>query len=376
MLSGSVAYALLNLVATTDIVQITDKPSKAQAPKDSLPLSSTAAPDGKSIKDTVPLSDSASRNDRWNKDTEAIRDFAKTDAAKKDNISIQDKVFSDRTARDTMILSDSPAVQSNFFHAVYATDMVGIVDTLSPSSSAMETLGLSDSASFPIFAISDLVSISEALAPSVSIFDIVGIDDATARSFFADVTDATGMSDLVSALVKTIKEVIDVMGLTDQTDVSVQSPPPQSEDENNNNGDTEGGKGSPTASHLVYDESYFSDHPLSRLSFRSVSIVDSDGRLFSAIPAGEQLEITALVRNYQKVDQTFSFIIQIEGQNGYTIAILTYDGIIQTAETAELSRSWTPMETGHYSVKIMIWDDLDNPSQALTPSISKVIRIT
>lgn len=133
-------------------------------------------------------------------------------------------------------------------------------------------------------------------------------------------------------------------------------------DRSNNRDETEQELG---ARRLTYDDSYFDANPLKRIQFASHSIVNSEGALFSSVPAGEQVTLSYSFRNYQKHAQQYSFILQIRDETGITLSIQSVKGILEKGEQVEIDKSWTAEKPGEYIARVFVWDDLDNPTTTL-----------
>ncbi len=86
---------------------------------------------------------------------------------------------------------------------------------------------------------------------------------------------------------------------------------------------------------------------------------------------GEQITISTAFRNWQQVVQDYAVIIQIENSQGITRDIDWTTGNLEAGETASASKSWTPEEEDTYTVKIFVWDSVDQAPTPLTDVTSK-----
>src|SRR5438132_14375665 len=83
--SSIIVYATLFALTPSDVVQISDKPSRSTNSKDSLALNSNAVPNGKSNTDTLGLGGSASSG-KTRKDPLNVADMPSTAQKAKDTL--------------------------------------------------------------------------------------------------------------------------------------------------------------------------------------------------------------------------------------------------------------------------------------------------
>jgi hypothetical protein len=72
--------------------------------------------------------------------------------------------------------------------------------------------------------------------------------------------------------------------------------------------------------------------------------------------------ITALVKNVQRVDQTFAYVLQIVDNKGVAQHISWQTGTLSRGENIEAVASWIAEKEGNYAASIFVWDDMENPS--------------
>lgn len=223
----------------TDTVDIAEKTAPFRSPKDSLPLAASAEPNGRSAADTLPLQDSTARNGRSAADTVAIGERAPArDSRAKDVMAISDglpivqanvfrpvsatdvvaisenrqldrrardklefgeKVLRDGSARDTMVLSDSPLVERGVYHEVAASDTVAIGEKGPP---------VRDSRARDIVALSDVPSAQKGTSNVVTATDVVAIGES--RSAFRSPVDRAEVAEVAALPTRSTSSVVDI----------------------------------------------------------------------------------------------------------------------------------------------------------------------
>ena len=70
--------------------------------------------------------------------------------------------------------------------------------------------------------------------------------------------------------------------------------------------------------------------------------------------------------NDTDVQQPFALIVQIKDSNNTTISLSHVTGMLGAGQTLEQILSYTPTETGTYTVEKFLWDNFADTSTALT----------
>jgi hypothetical protein len=81
----------------------------------------------------------------------------------------------------------------------------------------------------------------------------------------------------------------------------------------------------------------------------------------------EKIEITMDFTNDSDVQQSFALIVQIKDSNNTTISLSHVTGMLGAGQTLDQILSYTPIESGTYTVEKFLWDDFADPT-ALTDS--------
>ena len=84
-----------------------------------------------------------------------------------------------------------------------------------------------------------------------------------------------------------------------------------------------------------------------------------------AAAVNEKIEITMDFTNDSDVQQSFALIVQIKDSNNTTISLSHVTGMLGAGQTLDQVLSYTPSESGSYTVEKFLWNDFSNPT-ALT----------
>lgn len=89
---------------------------------------------------------------------------------------------------------------------------------------------------------------------------------------------------------------------------------------------------------------------------------------------GNQVQITADLKNNQDVAQDFAYIVQIQNEDGVTVSLSWLTGTLVPAQSFSPALSWTPDKEGKYTATIFVWQSIDNPS-ALSPTLLLTLNV-
>jgi hypothetical protein len=136
------------------------------------------------------------------------------------------------------------------------------------------------------------------------------------------------------------------------------------------------GGGAIGSTSLTFPPSYFDLNPLLKILIQSTTFLNAQGQGIFQAHVGEQIEVSNLFTNYQQADQNYAFIVQVEDQNGVATDLSWQTGEAPSGKTVSVSRSWTPQEAGTYTIKIFVWDDVNDAPAPLSGVTVKTIRVT
>ena len=114
--------------------------------------------------------------------------------------------------------------------------------------------------------------------------------------------------------------------------------------------------------------------PLERAPASNPAIVDAFDNALASVSVDQQVQITADLTSGQDRDQDFAYLVQIQNEDGVTIALSWITGTLGAGATFSPSQSWTPSEIGSYTATIFVWESVSNPT-ALSPQLSITIDV-
>ena len=113
---------------------------------------------------------------------------------------------------------------------------------------------------------------------------------------------------------------------------------------------------------------------LERAPASNPAIVDAFGNALASVSVDQQVQITADITSGQDRDQDFAYLVQIQNEEGVTVALSWITGTLGAGATFSPSQSWTPSETGSYTATTFVWESVSNPT-ALSPQLSIAIDV-
>ena len=114
--------------------------------------------------------------------------------------------------------------------------------------------------------------------------------------------------------------------------------------------------------------------PLKRAPASNPAIVDAFGNALASVSVDQQVQIAADLTSGQDRDQDFAYLVQIQNEDGVTVALSWITGTLGAGATFSPSQSWTPGATGSYTATIFVWESVSNPT-ALSPQLSITIDV-
>jgi hypothetical protein len=120
----------------------------------------------------------------------------------------------------------------------------------------------------------------------------------------------------------------------------------------------------------IIDNSAYGVSPLERTVINDERLVNLGGStLGDHIIVNQQVQITAKITNAQEDIQDFVYIVQIKDENDIVVKLGWISGSMTMHQSFSPSLSWTPKQSGTYTVEIFVWESLVN-QDALTKSAS------
>jgi len=114
--------------------------------------------------------------------------------------------------------------------------------------------------------------------------------------------------------------------------------------------------------------------PNERAAASHTQIQDTQGNELAYILVDQQVLIVADVTNALDKQQQFSFIVQIQDDNGVVVSLGWLSGSLAPNQILSPALSWTPQFPGVYTASVFVWEGIDNPS-ALSHPLSLDIEV-
>jgi hypothetical protein len=115
--------------------------------------------------------------------------------------------------------------------------------------------------------------------------------------------------------------------------------------------------------------------PLERAPASNARVVDAFGNTLDEVSAGDQVQITADLTNGQDREQPFAYLVQVQNEDGVTVALAWISGSLAAGQSFSPALSWTPTEAGSYTATVFVWESVDNPT-ALSEPVSVDIEVS
>ncbi len=114
--------------------------------------------------------------------------------------------------------------------------------------------------------------------------------------------------------------------------------------------------------------------PLEQINASNPRIADSRGSAITTVKVNQQVLIEADLKNNQKRNQPFAYLVQVEDSNGVTLSLSWITGRLTGGQFLNLAESWLPPSSGKYTAKIFVWQSISEPN-ALSPPLSTTINV-
>ena len=267
---------------------------------------------------------------------------------------------------DTLLLLDEPGLRSRVSDTFdpqaegdsskpATRDAIDTTESTTHSATAIEDLGLSDSAVaiaslyFEI-SVSSAVGLSDEPALGAGMYDTVQIADK--KSLSASFFDGFSLLDYVGrgfiVLINEAFEISEEPAILDEAEITIED-----EDE-----EYRGNSGGPRR--IVHDPSYFETRPLSRMQISGLDTNDEEGSTLAQLHDGMQLVISVTARNFQQTDQDYVMYAQITDQKGIAVSIIVVSGTVAGGELGEIESSWEALQ-GSYHISVFLVDGSPHP---------------
>lgn len=114
--------------------------------------------------------------------------------------------------------------------------------------------------------------------------------------------------------------------------------------------------------------------PLERITIKSFNILDDENKITDSINVKQPVKISAeLINNQQKL-QSFVLIAEITDTTGTTVHDAAITGSLKNRETTLLQIPWFSQTSGLFTIRLFVWESMDNPS-ALAGTVEQKIDV-
>lgn len=114
--------------------------------------------------------------------------------------------------------------------------------------------------------------------------------------------------------------------------------------------------------------------PIERAPAQNLHVVDKAGNTITSSQSGEQVQIVCSLQNRSFSKLPFSYIVQIQNQNGTSVYLSWIEGTMTPKQNLKPSLSWIPQDPGTYTIWVFVWESVQNPT-ALSAPISMDMEI-
>lgn len=139
----------------------------------------------------------------------------------------------------------------------------------------------------------------------------------------------------------------------------------------------------------TFDGAYFLLNPLDKVSVSHATLLlpgaaidvgsePSAASLTNSVAKkGGQISISAAIKNLQRNDQEFVFLVQVLDEQDYVQSISWQTGTLERGQLIEPFVSWIPEEVGRYTIKLFVWNSIGaiGPPLALSDVTIKNIQV-
>jgi len=127
---------------------------------------------------------------------------------------------------------------------------------------------------------------------------------------------------------------------------------------------------------IITESVLSSNTPLAdKVTLENIILADSLGMTIREPMLGQQLQVVAEIENKQDYDQPFVYLVQVKDSTGTAVALSWFKGSITINQKLSVSQSWSPTESGTYTIETFVWKSLDNPIP-LVQSSKAIYKVT
>jgi hypothetical protein len=92
------------------------------------------------------------------------------------------------------------------------------------------------------------------------------------------------------------------------------------------------------------------------------SLYDQDGSQLKSIRSGSIVAVQSSLTNSLAEKQPFVYITHVKDADGFTVQLSFVKGSFEPFQSLKVAQSWIPDVAGKYTVEVLVWDSIEEPS--------------
>lgn len=114
--------------------------------------------------------------------------------------------------------------------------------------------------------------------------------------------------------------------------------------------------------------------PIERIEHQPITFSDSLGNSLQSFTENHQMQIVGTIVNPNEFDQKFVYLFQVKNEQNIVESISWVQGELSSAQSLDVSQSWTPKTSGNYKIETFVWNSIADPT-GLAPIMSTLITV-
>lgn len=98
-----------------------------------------------------------------------------------------------------------------------------------------------------------------------------------------------------------------------------------------------------------------------KVTIVQASITDQLNSQLYDVSAEQSVMIQSIIKNNQKSEQTFAYIVQIKDSDGIVVKLEAVEGMLPAYKSFTVGVSWTPDQSDNYQIEVFVWKSLNEP---------------
>ena len=111
-----------------------------------------------------------------------------------------------------------------------------------------------------------------------------------------------------------------------------------------------------------------------QLESSGIRITDGLGGDLESIFPGQQVQIVGSLSNEQDFDQRFVYLFQTKDSQNRVVSLSWIQGTLPSGHSSDVSRSWTPQDSGSHTIETFVWLSLADPTPLSDP-VARLVSV-